>query len=80
MAEPKHNTLYHIRIRIDDFAGRPHFTRNGILQHKLYMRGLHQMVNTTTATQVFKATTHTVRKNITHMYIYRIRPMPIWKQ
>ena len=73
MKEHKHNTLFQILIVIDDFADSPEFTRNSKLLHQLYIRGRHQMISTITATQVFKAISPIVRKNITDLYIYRLR-------
>ena len=73
MKEHKHNTLFQILIIIDDFADSPDFTRNSKLLHQLYIRGRHQMISTITATQVFKAISPIVRKNITDLYIYRLR-------
>ena len=73
MKEQKHNTIYQILIIIDDFADSPEFTRNSRLLHQLYIRGRHQMISTITATQVFKAISPIVRKNITDLYIYRLR-------
>ena len=73
MKEHKQNTLFQILIIIDDFADSPDFTRNSKLLHQLYIRGRHQMISTITATQVFKAISPIVRKNITDLYIYRLR-------
>ena len=73
MKEHKHNTIFQILIIIDDFADSPDFTRNSKLLHQLYIRGRHQMISTITATQVFKAISPIVRKNITDLYIYRLR-------
>ena len=73
MKEHTHNTLFQILIIIDDFADSPDFTRNSKLLHQLYIRGRHQMISTITATQVFKAISPIVRKNITDLYIYRLR-------
>ena len=73
MKEHKQNTLFQILIIIDDFAGSPDFTRNSKLLHQLYIRGRHQMISTITATQVFKAISPSVRKDIPDLYIYRLR-------
>ena len=74
MKENKYNTLYSILIVIDDVADTPEFTRQSTLLHQLYIRGRHQMISTITATQVFKAgVTPIIRKNITDLYIYRLR-------
>ena len=68
--EQKHNDLYQILICIDDFADSPDPTRKS--QH-LYIRGRHYMISTITSTQVFKAISHIVRNNVTHLFIYGLR-------
>ena len=75
MKEHKHKTLYSILIVIDDMADSPEFTRQSTLLHQLYIRGRHQMISTITATQVYKAISPIVRKNITDLFIYRLRNM-----
>ena len=72
----KHNKMkkvYQILIIIDDFADDPSFTRNSKLLHSLYIRGRHIFISTITATQVFKAISPIIRKNITDLYIFRLR-------
>ena len=73
MKEQKHTKLYQILVIIDDFADDPVFTRNSKLLHQLYIRGRHQMISTITATQVYKAISPIVRKNITDIFVYRLR-------
>jgi len=65
--------VYHILIIIDDFADDPSFTRNSKLLHSLYIRGRHTFISTITATQVFKAISRIIRKNITDLHIFRIK-------
>ena len=72
----KHNkmkNLYQILIVIDDFADDPSLTRNSTLLHRLYIRGRHFFISTFTATQVCKAISPVIRKNITDIYILRLR-------
>jgi Poxvirus A32 protein len=72
----KHNKMknvYQILIVIDDFADDPSFTRNSKLLHRLYIRGRHIFISTVTATQVYKAISPVIRKNITDIYIFRLR-------
>ena len=72
----KHNKMkkvYQILIIIDDFADDPTFTRNSQLLHSLYIRGRHTFISTITATQVYKAISPIIRKNITDLYIFRLR-------
>jgi hypothetical protein len=65
--------LFQVLIVIDDFADDPAFTRNSKLLHQLYIRGRHQCISTITSTQVYKAISPIVRKNMTHLFIYRLR-------
>ena len=65
--------MFQILIVIDDFADDPSFTRNSKLLHQLYIRGRHQYISTMTSTQVYKAISNIIRKNMTHLFIYRLR-------
>ena len=58
---------------VDDFADDTNFTRKSQLLHQLYIRGRHYMISTITSTQVYKQISPTVRKNMTHLFIYRLR-------
>ena len=70
----QHKTrLYNILIIIDDMADCPDFTRRSTLLHQLYIRGRHTCTSVVTATQVFKALSPIIRKNITELYVYRLR-------
>ena len=69
----KHKYLYQILVVIDDFADDTNFTRKSQLLHKLYMRGRHYMIITIASTQVYTQISPIVRKNITHLFIYRLR-------
>ena len=69
----KHKYLYQILICIDDFADNPDFTRKSQLVHQLYIRGRHYLIRTITPTQVYKQISPIVRKNITHLFNYRLR-------
>ena len=71
--EQKHKYLYQILIVIYDFADDTNFIRKSQLLHQLYIRGRHYMISTTTSTQVYKQISPTVRKNMTHLFIYRLR-------
>ena len=73
MKKEKYNFLYQILIVVDDFADDPAFTRNSSLLHQLYIRGRHQIISTITATQVYRAISPVVRKNITDLCIFRLR-------
>ena len=73
MKKEKYRFLFHILIVVDDFADKPAFTRNSSLLHQLYIRGRHQMISTITATQVYRAISPVVRKNITDLCIFRLR-------
>lgn len=58
---------------IGDFADNSNFTRNRELLHSLYVRGGHSFISTFTATQVYKAISPVIRKNITHLFVFRLR-------
>ena len=70
--EQKHKDLYQILIVIDDFADDTNFTRKSQLVHQLCIRGRHYMISTITSTQVYKQISPIVRKNMTHLFIYRL--------
>ena len=69
----KHKDLYHILTVIDNFADGTDFTRKSQLLHQLYIRGRHYMISTITSTQVYKQISPIVRKNMTHLFIYKLR-------
>ena len=71
--EQKRKDLYQILILVGDFVDDPSFTRKSQLLHQLYIRGRHYMISTITATQVYKGVSPVIRKNITHLFIYRLR-------
>ena len=71
--EQKHKDTYHILTEINDFADDTHITRKYQLLHQLYIRGRHYMIPTTTSTQVYKQVSPIVRKNMAHLFIYRLR-------
>ena len=73
--QQKHNDLYQIPIAIDDFADDMNFTRKSQLLHQVCIRGRHYMISTITSTQVYKQIPPTVRKNMTHLFIYRLRKL-----
>ena len=58
---------------VDDFADDPNFTRKSQLLHQLYIRGKHYMISVITATQIYKAVGPVIKKNMTHLFIYRLR-------
>ena len=60
-------------ILIDDFIDDASFTRKSQLLHQLYYCGRNYMISTITATQVYKAVLPIIRKNLTHLFIYRLR-------
>ena len=71
--EQKHKDVYHNSIVIDDFADDTIVTRMSQLLHQLYIRGKHYMISTITSAQVYKQISPIVRKNMTHLFIYRLR-------
>ena len=73
MKKQDYKKLYIILIVVDDFADSPSFTRHSKLLHSLYTRGRHLMISTITSTQVFNALSPIIRKNITQLYVYKLR-------
>jgi len=73
MKKQDYRKLFNILIVVDDFADSPSFTRHSKLLHSLYTRGRHLMISTITATQVFNALSPIIRKNITQLYVYKLR-------
>jgi Poxvirus A32 protein len=73
MKTNKMKKIFQILIIIDDFADDPSFTRNSQLLHSLYIRGRHTFISTITATQVYKALSPIIRKNVTDLYIFKLR-------
>ena len=73
MKKQEYKKLYNILIVVDDFADSPSFTRHSKLLHSLYTRGRHLTISTITSTQVFNALSPIIRKNITQLYVYKLR-------
>ena len=73
MKQNKMKKLYQIPIIIDDFADDPHFTRHSKLLRSLFNRGRHIGTSNITATQVYKAISSVIRKNITDLYMFKLR-------
>ena len=71
--ERKHKYLHRVPIVIGDFADDTDFTRKPQLLHQLCIRGRHYMISTVASTQVYKQISPIVRKNMTHLFIYRLR-------
>jgi HEPN domain-containing protein len=71
--EQKHKQLFQILIVIDDFADDTNFTRKSTLLHQLYIRGRHNYISTLTSTQVYRQISPIVRKNMTHLFVFRLR-------
>ena len=73
MKKNDHKKIFQILIVIDDFADDPSFTRHSTLLHALNIRRRHTFITTITATQVLNALSPIIRKNITELYVYRLR-------
>ena len=58
---------------MDDFADDSNFARKSQLLHQLYIRGRHYMISAITSTPVYKEISPIVRKNMTHLFMYRLR-------
>ena len=68
-----HTKMYQFLVIIDDFADDPTFTRQSKLLHQLYIRGRHQCISTITSSQVYKVISPIIRKNLTHLFVFRLR-------
>jgi len=68
-----HPNMFQILVVIDDFADSPEFARQSKLVHQLYIRGRRQCISTITSTQVYKVIGPVVRKNLTHLFVFRLR-------
>ena len=73
MKQQNHTTIFQILIVIDDFADDPSFSRHSKLLHSLYTRGRHTFCSTITSTQVFNCLHPIIRKNLTQLFVYRLR-------
>jgi len=67
--------LYGICIIIDDMVDDASFTRNSRLLHQLYIRGRHSCITTLVSSQVYEAMSPIIRKNLSAIFIYRLRNM-----
>ena len=65
--------MFQILVVLDDFVDSPEFSRQSKLLHQLYIRGQHQSISTITSTQVYKAISPIVCKNLTHLFVLRLR-------
>jgi ABC-type dipeptide/oligopeptide/nickel transport system ATPase component len=73
MKQKDFKKIFQILIIIDDFADSPQFTRHSKLLHGLYTRGRHSFISTITAVQGFTTLASIIRKNLTQLYIYKLR-------
>ena len=66
--------LYQICIIIDDFIDQPKFCHSSnSLLNSLYIRGRHLCISTIASTQGYKCISPLIRKNITELFIFRLR-------
>ena len=74
MKQNKYKELYQICIIIDDFIDQRSFTHSpASLLNTLYIRGRHLCINTICTSQSYKAISSIVRRNITDIFIFRLR-------
>jgi len=73
MKDNKMKNLFQILIIIDDFAEDKSFMRNSKLLHSLFTRGRHLGISTIVSTQVLKLLSPIIRKNVTDLYVFRLR-------
>ena len=65
--------LFQIAIFIDDFAESVEFLRNSKLLHALYTKGRHACISTITSVQMYKSLAPIIRKNATHLFVFKLR-------
>ena len=74
MKSNKYKELYQICIIIDDMIDSRSFTHSpASLLNTLYIRGRHLCINTICTSQSYKAISSIVRRNITDIFIFRLR-------
>ena len=74
MKSNKYKELYQICIIIDDMIDSRSFTHSpASLLNTLYIRGRHLCINTICTSQSYKAISSIVRRNITEIFIFRLR-------
>lgn len=73
MKKNDYKNLRQILIVIDDCADHPRFTRNNELLHSRCVRSRHSFISTITATQVNKAISPVIRKDSTHLFVFKFR-------
>ena len=65
--------MFQMLVVIDDFADSPDFRRPSTLLHQVYIRGRHHCISTITSTLFYKVISPIVRKNLTHLFVFRLR-------
>ena len=60
-------------ICIDGFADDVSSTRKSKLLHQPYVRKRHYMISTITPTHIYEQISPLLKKNLTHLFIYRLR-------
>lgn len=73
MKKNDYKRRFQILIVNVDFADTPSFTRNNELPRSVYVGARHSFISKLTATQVYKAISPVIRKNITHLFVFRLR-------
>ena len=74
MKERGYKELYQICVIIDDFIDQRSFTHSpASLLNTLYIRGRHLMISSVVTSQSYKAISSIVRRNITEIFIFRLR-------
>ena len=65
--------LFNILVILDDLADSKTAMKNNQLLNSLYVRGRHVNCSVIVSTQVYKALDTVIRKNFTHIFVYRLR-------
>lgn len=69
----KMKKIFQICIIIDDWAESAEFVRHSRLLISLFLRGRHSFISTIVSSQVYRNLAPSIRKNATHLYIFRMR-------
>lgn len=73
MKKKHHKEMFNILILVDDFGDNPKFSKHSNLMNSLFVRGRHTFISSICSCQVFNMLSPIIRKNITELYVYRLR-------
>ena len=73
MKKNKYDNMFHIALIVDDFSDTKEVARNSVHLMKLYCKGRHYYCSTFVGTQVWMSLSPVLRKNVTQLYVFRLR-------